>query len=362
MPKRTAAVYPPEAMLRIGATLALPGVLRGLGANPAAVLAEAGFDLGLFDDPGNMISYAARGRLLAHCVARTGCQHLGLLIGQQASLNSLGIVGLLVKYSPDVGSALRNLVRYLHLHVRGASTSLAVDGGSVIFGYSIHQPNVEAADQVGDGAVALMYNIVRGLCGPDWRPTEAWFAHRTPADVEAFKQFFKVRLRFDAEQNALVFSASWLERAMPAADSELRDLLQQQIDTLDLQHKDDFPEQVRSILRAAVPAGYAKSNQVAAMFSMHSRTLHRRLIACGVSFQDLLDETSFEIAQQLLTESANEIGEVATMLDFADARSFIRAFRRWSGTTPARWRADQAMLRRTQILQRNQRTRSSARV
>jgi AraC-like DNA-binding protein len=167
-------------------------------------------------------------------------------------------------------------------------------------------------------------------------------------------------MRFDAEQNALVFSAAWLERAMPEADSELRDLLQHQIETLDLQHRDDFPEQVRSILRAAVPAGYAKSDQVAAMFSIHSRTLHRRLVACGVNFQDLLDQTSFEIAQQLLTESANEIGEVAAMLDFADARSFIRAFRRWSGTTPARWRADQATLRRKKISQRNQSTPSSA--
>jgi len=27
------------------------------------------------------------------------------------------------------------------------------------------------------------------------------------------------------------------------------------------------------------------------------------------------------------------------MLDYADASAFTRAFRRWSGTTPARWRA-----------------------
>ena len=101
-----------EAGVRIGTILALPSILRNLGANPAEILAEAGFDLAQFDDPDNRISYAARNHLIAHCAARTGCRHLGLLIGQQIGLQSLGLVGLLVKYSPDVGTALRNLVQF----------------------------------------------------------------------------------------------------------------------------------------------------------------------------------------------------------------------------------------------------------
>ncbi len=156
---------PAEATLRIGATVALPAVLRDLGADPAALLAEAGFDLALFDNPDNVVSFAARGRLLSHCVARTGCQHLGLLIGKQGGLQSLGLTGLLVKYSPDVGTALRSLERYLHLHVRGASTTLAVDGRTAMLSYDIHEPMIEATDQVGDGAVALLFNIMRSLCG-----------------------------------------------------------------------------------------------------------------------------------------------------------------------------------------------------
>ena len=156
--------------MRVGATAALPAVLRSLGADPDRLLAEAGVDPNLFDDPDNRVSFAARGRLLSHCVTRTGCPHLGLLVGQRAGLHSLGLVGLLVKYSPDVGTALRNLVRYLHLHVRGAATTLALEDGMAMLSYEIHQPQVEATDQVGDGAVAMMFNILRGLCGPDWNP------------------------------------------------------------------------------------------------------------------------------------------------------------------------------------------------
>jgi AraC-like DNA-binding protein len=316
-----------------------------LGADPAKVLSEAGFNLELFSDPANQISYNARGHLFAHCVARTGCQHLGLLVGQQAGLHSLGLVGMLVKYSPDVGTALRNLVRYFHLHVHGAVPTLTVDGGWAILGYHAYQPHAEASDQVGDGAVAAMLNIVRGLCGPDFKPAEAWFAHRKPKDVEPFRQFFHVHLRFDAEQNALVFSAAWLNRPLPDADPDLRRLLQKQVDALEVRHGDDFPGQVRSILRTAIPAGHAKADQLAALFSMHSRTLNRRLDAFGTSYHELLDESRFEIARQLLGDSAMDVSEIAALLDYADARSFIRAFRRWSDTTPARWRTTRATAR-----------------
>src|SRR5450631_3141963 len=211
MRKRAVGSKPAEATLRIGSTLAIPAVLQSLGVNPAEVLAEAGFDASLFDDPDNQISYAARGRLVNHCVARTGCQHFGLLVGQQDGLDSLGLVGLLSRTSPDVGTALRNLVRYMHLHVRGAVTTLAVDGDSAMLSYEIYHPRIEPTNQLGDAAVAAVFNIVRELCGAEWKPDEIRFAHRKPEDVGPFRRFFRVPLRFDAEQYAVVFSAVWLK-------------------------------------------------------------------------------------------------------------------------------------------------------
>ena len=339
MGKTAAPRKPANSTVRMGTALAIPTLLRGLGANPEEVLAEAGYDLRLFDDPENRISLAAHNHIVSHCAARTGCQHFGLLVGQQDGLHSFGLMGLLVKYSLDVGTALRSFSRYLHLHVRGATTSLVVDGGSAMFTYEIHAPGVEAVDQVGDGAVAVMHNIMRELCGPDWRPTEAWFAHRKPADVGPFRRFFRVPLRFDAEQFALLFSAGYLNRRLTVVDDELRGLLQRQIDLLENRYRDDFPEQVRGVLRTAVMTGHASADQVARLFSMHSRSLNRRLNAFGTSFHNLVDESRFEIARQMLEGSAMEVGQIAGLLDYAAPGVFTRAFRRWSGTTPARWRA-----------------------
>jgi hypothetical protein len=90
-----------EGTVRIGGTMAISAVLRSLGADPAEVLAEAGLDLKLFDDPDNSISHATRSRLISLCVARTGCSHFGLLLGRRGGLPSLGLVGYVAQQSRD---------------------------------------------------------------------------------------------------------------------------------------------------------------------------------------------------------------------------------------------------------------------
>jgi AraC-like DNA-binding protein len=275
-------------------------------------------------------------------VAATGCPHFRLLVGQRNTLDHLGLVGLLVRYSPDVGTALRNLVRYFHLRERGAVMTLALAGEEALLGYEIYQSQSDTSDQIADGSIASQFNIVRALCGPAWAPSEVRFAHREPVDTGPFRRFFNCPLSFDAGQNALVFDASWLNLRLPTDDPMLRSLLQQQVDALEAEHGEDLPAQVRSVLRTALLTRHAKADQIAALLSMHSRTLARHLEACGTRFQVLVDEVRFEIARQLLEQSVMDVREVATTLGYADASAFARAFRRWSRTTPADWRSRRA--------------------
>lgn len=330
----------PEAELRIGSTLTLPEVLGNLGANPDELFTEAGIDLKLFDDPNNRISFKERGHLIAHCVARTGCQHLGLLVGQNVGLHSLGLVGLLVKYSTDVGTALRSLARFFHLHVHGAVVNLETRGEFASLSYEIYQPDTKAIDQVGDGAVASAYNILSELCGPLWKPSEIKFVHSKREDVRPYQSFFKAPLVFDAEINAVEFNADWLNFRLPHTDPQLLSMLQRQIDMLDVSYGRDLPEQIRSLLRTALLTGHDSIDQVAELFSMHSRTLRRHLKECGTNFQELVDEGRYEIARQLLEGTRMNVCQIASILNYSDQRAFARAFRRWSGTTPTQWRND----------------------
>ena len=326
------------ATLRIGATMGVPEVLESLGMDPAEVLAEVGLGLELFDDPNNRIAFSARGRMMKHCAKRTGCPHFGLLVGQKAGLSSFGLVGLLAKYSTDVGSALDSLVRFMHLHVRGATTTLTVGPELAELEYQIYQAGAKGNDQVGAGAVAVAHNILRDLCGSDFKPIEARFAHREPEDAGPFQKFFQAPLTFNAEQYALVFSAKWLNRQVADTSPELLALLRKEINKLEIGLADDLAQQVRTLLRTTLATGHASANQIAKLLSMHRRTLNRHLNEQGISFRKLVDEVSFEISRQLLEDSDLEIIQIASILGYSNASAFTRAFRRWSSTTPAVWR------------------------
>jgi hypothetical protein len=93
-----------HALLRIATAHGLPEVLQELGKDPSKVIAELGLDPELFEQPDNRITLRARGKLLKHCATVCRCQHFGLLVGQRDGLATLGIVGLMARYAPDVGT------------------------------------------------------------------------------------------------------------------------------------------------------------------------------------------------------------------------------------------------------------------
>ena len=341
VPMGSPAIRPaaPElATVRIGPICAVPDVLVSLGHDPAEVLGEIGIDPRMFDDPDNLISYTARGRILGHCAARTECRHFGLLIGERGGLKGFGVAGLLARYSTDVRTALQRLVGFLHLHVRGAVAALSVQNDLATLRYEILQPNTEAVDQLGEGAVATMFRILQGLCGGDWRPTEIRLAHRAPPDLKPYRRCFGMKPTFDAAEYAVEFKASWLDRPVPQDDPELIRLLQRHILALEAKYEGNLVVQVRALLRAAILAGNAREEQIAALLSLSRRTMHRRLLAEGTQFRELDAECRYGIARQLLEHSALPITEIAGTLGYSEASVFTRAFRRWSGIAPTRWR------------------------
>lgn len=316
----------------------VPDVICALGYDPADILPATGIDPQLLGEPDALISFSSRVHLLRSCAELTRCPDFGLRVGGRGGLSSFGLVGYLAMHSPSVGEALQNLISHLHLHVQGAAVALDRYDEMAFFSYAILQPVPEAADQLEDAALAIMYRVLVELCGPQWRPNEAWFCHRKPDDINPHRRYFGAPLRFDAERNGLFFARSWLDHPVDAADPELNRLLQKQIDQLEAAFTEDFPEQVRRVLHAAILSRHCRADQVAALFSIHERTLHRRLKAHGTSFRQLVDDGRFTIALQMLESSSASLRQIAAALDYADVRAFNRAFKRWSGTSPARWR------------------------
>jgi AraC-like DNA-binding protein len=282
------------------------------------------------------------GRLLSRCVALTQCPHFGLLVGAREGASALGVVGFLTLHSPDVGSGLRNMVAHMHHYQRGAVPTLSSDGETARFGYTIYQRNVESADQIYDGAMALCTNILRALCGPGWRPTEIAFARPAPADLRPYRKFFEAPLRFDAEETFIAFASHWLARPVPGADPMLYRVLQRQVDQLEARDGTGLKATLRGIVRTLLVSGTCTADAAAAMFGVHRRTMHRFLKAEDVTFDTLVEAVRSELARELLADVRTPLSQVAATLGYADASAFSRAFRRWFGTTPARWRAQNA--------------------
>ena len=326
--------------VRIGPVAAIPGVLRKLGVASSLPFARAGVPRSTFGNPENRVAFEALGRLFSECSTLTGCGHFGLLVGECFELNGLGAIGYLMRNSSTVGEALRALLLHLYLHDRGAVPILInLDESHVLLGYSIYRHGTPGAAHLYDVAIAIGYRALKEICGAPWKPLRVQFSHARPKDSRPYRRIFGPNVRFDAEVSGIAFAASWLDHAIAGADPDLRGLVMQAIQQTQANSTMSFADLVRGALHQMVLSGTSSAGNVALLFGMHERTLRKRLSAERTSLQQLVSQTRFELAKQLLENTDLPLSEVASALRYADATVFSRAYRSWSKTSPREWRA-----------------------
>jgi AraC-like DNA-binding protein len=143
---------------------------------------------------------------------------------------------------------------------------------------------------------------------------------------------------FAAEHTGMRISSAVLDLPLPQANAATvqsceqlcRDLLAQR------QQRSGVAAQVRQRLLRSDDA-FPGLEQIAGELGQTSRSLRRHLASEGTSFRGLLDECRELLAEQLLVRLRLSVEEVAARLGYAEASSFIIAFRRWKGMTPRRF-------------------------
>ena len=98
-------------------------------------------------------------------------------------------------------------------------------------------------------------------------------------------------------------------------------------------------QQVRVLITQRLAEG-APMATVAGDLGMTERTLRRRLGVEGTSYRALLEEVRESLAAEMLATGRLAVEDVALRLGYAEASSFIAAFRRWTGRTPTAWQRD----------------------
>jgi len=328
-----------EGVVRVGPLMGLSALLRDLGTDPEPVFAGAGFSPDQFADPDFEISFVAGSRLLARCVAATGCGHLGLLLGERADPSSLGIAGFMLRTAPNVGMALRALANYLDLHDRGAVVTLVTKGGETSLGYVIHLSGVAATEQIYDLSLTVVCRIMRSLCGSGWNPTKVQLSRRYPRDPAPYRRFFRSPLRFDEEQSSVVFPSRWLAHPIAGADPFLHRHLKKQADEMQARREQSLVAELHRLLRKSLLNRKEGVTDIARQLGVHQRTLNRRLREEGTTFRREFEAVRYEVARQLLSDTGMPLSAIAAALHYADTTAFSRAFKRWAGYTPAKWRS-----------------------
>jgi AraC-like DNA-binding protein len=106
-----------------------------------------------------------------------------------------------------------------------------------------------------------------------------------------------------------------------------------------LQYRRDrlLVQRVRQAL-ATHPQQTHNADALAALLHVSARTLHRQLREEGATLQGIKDAVRQARAIELLHRTQKPIKQVAEAAGFLNEKSFIRAFRSWTGTSPADFR------------------------
>jgi AraC-like DNA-binding protein len=332
-------------LVRVGGATAIPEILRNLGADADRVIGAAGVSQSILADPESVIPFSMLAKLIQQCVDATRSPHLGLLIGERTSIHSFGYLGLLIENSRDVHAALDQLVGRFHLHDARGVPILDISHGEACLGYAAFENDEPSGFEIIDMAVAGFFNIMRRLCGSSWKPIEIRLPRPRPVDVRPFGNFFNAPIRFGAEHGVVAFAADWLSKPLEDANPLIRELAERRVREIEAENIESVEGQLRRLLRTLVLTRRCSLQTIAQYFRLPPRTLARRLECEDVRLRELVDDARYEVARHLLADTSLAMSQVAAALGYSEASAFSRAFRRWSGKSPAGWREESALRR-----------------
>lgn len=97
-------------------------------------------------------------------------------------------------------------------------------------------------------------------------------------------------------------------------------------------------DSLRLVIRSFRYDRWLPIHEVADLAGMSLRSFQRELAADGVAFRELVDEVRGELAAEMLKDTKHDVEAIASALGYSNKANFVRAFQRWSGSTPDAFR------------------------
>lgn len=271
---------------------------------------------------------------------------LGAHFGESMQLAALGVVGQIIQTSNQVQDALTQATKLVPLITQLLHIEITMHPTLDTFKISIVPGNDEQLlypftfRHMRDYLLIFTLLELDGLLLKKMQPIDV----RLHYDIQYQKEYERI-LRHPILQNdkecSFTFNKQVLTLSLISANHAIQTYLLSQVNTLTKNIDGEKPLQSK-IYNHLIRNSFLYSlslESVAANFNMSVRSLQRKLKEEGTSFMEVVDTVKAELSIRYLQSGNYAIKEVAYMLGYNESSAFLRAFKRWTGKTPAHFRA-----------------------
>ena len=319
-------------------------LILDLGLSPSDVLGLARLPADLFARQGATLSPAQYFGLWRGLELAAAGEELALKLGEVMSVESFDPALFACLCSPDLNTALQRLAQYKRL-IGPLNMVVDICSDRTLVTLSCYGHTEPIPRSLGVSELVFFTQLARLATRERMEPLLA-SSPDLPANLAAYKAYFgcalstgpSIQIAFSAQDASRPFltenMAMWqaFEPALKSRLSQLDDQARMQ-------------DRVKTVLLDMLPAGISAIDAVAQRLALSKRSLQRHLADESVSFQDVLSQVRQELALHYLNHTGISPGEISWLLGFQESNSFIRAFRSWTGTTPAAYRLGRARAR-----------------
>lgn len=256
-----------------------------------------------------------------------------------------GSYGLLARASlsaPTLEVALKRWCRHHGLLTRDITLAVVTQGDEARISLTEHRPPGADGSLREFCFVSVLRNVHGLAC---WLVDSripllgASFPFAAPPHADAYRVLFDGPTRFDADETSIRFDARYLALPIKRDEAAMNQMLQRALPIQVRPYRRDrlLVQRVRRALTTQ-PLDAHNADDLAGLLHTSARTLHRQLKEEGATLQNLKDEVRRERAMALLQRTSKPVKQVAEAAGFQNEKSFIRAFKGWTGVTPGEWR------------------------
>jgi AraC-like DNA-binding protein len=313
-----------------------PALSELVAVETRAILERAGLSPSALEQPDGWLPVQTLVDLMEMAARVTGDAAFGLHCGMYSERGDLELLEYLISSCATLGDTFEVAVRYQPLSNDVVHHDLVREGENIVWQIRL-PPGLDALE---DFLLAWVSQLTRRASGFPVSPLQVRFVHSRPSFADEYERHFHAPIVYGAECAGLVMNGMAMHLPFVTADPALHRLLRTHADALLAARPahDSVLQQVRTLVAAELPHGGATLERIAKKAHMSVSTLRRRLRSEGILFGALVEEVQMSIVRRSVADPQLAIKDLATRAGFASVPTFYRAFGRWFGETPARYR------------------------